>query len=100
MKNFYISAWILLAAAVLVSVLTGILNAAALVAFSLIALGLVYALALFGPPLKRLHDRFIHPDPLLAQQVRTRFHRLRWRVRAPPVGARGLAHPAWHDLLA
>ena len=48
MKKFYISAWIVLAAAALVSVLTGTLNAAVLVAISLIALGLVYALALWS----------------------------------------------------
>lgn len=48
MKNFYISAWILLAAAAFVSVLTGSFNPVTLVAFSLTALGLVYTLALWS----------------------------------------------------
>lgn len=47
MKNFYISAWIFLAMAALVSVLTGTFNPATLVVFSLIALALVYTLALW-----------------------------------------------------
>ena len=48
MKKSYVSAWFLLAAAAFVAVLTGVMNAAALVAFSLVALGLVYALALWS----------------------------------------------------
>lgn len=48
MKNLYISAWILLAAAAFVSVLTGSFNPAALFVFSLVALALVYALALWS----------------------------------------------------
>jgi ABC-type multidrug transport system permease subunit len=48
LKNLYVLAWFLLAAAVLVSALTGAFNVAALVVFSLIALGLVYTLALWS----------------------------------------------------
>jgi ABC-type nickel/cobalt efflux system permease component RcnA len=48
MKNFYISAWILLALAAFVSVLTGTFNAVTLFVFSLVALALVYALALWS----------------------------------------------------
>lgn len=48
MKKFYVSAWILLAAAALVTALTGAFDAAALVVFSLGALALVYTLALWS----------------------------------------------------
>ena len=48
MKNFYISAWILLALAAFVSVLTGTFNAVTLFVFSLVALALVYTLALWS----------------------------------------------------
>ena len=48
MKNFYISAWILLAITAFVSVLTGTFNAVTLFVFSLVALALVYALALWS----------------------------------------------------
>lgn len=47
MKNFYISVWIILAMAVSVAVLTGSFNPAALLAFSLVALVLVFALMLW-----------------------------------------------------
>lgn len=47
MKNFYISAWIILAAAVFVAVLIGSFNPVALLAFSLVALVLVFALMLW-----------------------------------------------------
>lgn len=47
MKKIYTAAWFLLAILFLASVLTGSLNPTSLVAFSLIALGLVYALALW-----------------------------------------------------
>lgn len=46
MKNFYISAWVLLAAAAFVTVLSGSFNPLALLAFSLIALLLVLFLAM------------------------------------------------------
>jgi len=46
MKKFYISAWFLLAAAAIVTAFIGAFNPAAQVVFSLIALGLVYTLAL------------------------------------------------------
>lgn len=48
MEKFYISAWILLAAAAFVSVLTGSFNPVTLFVFSLIALALVYTLALWS----------------------------------------------------
>ena len=48
MKRFYVSAWFLLAAAALVSVVTGAFNPVALFVFSLVALGLVYTLALWS----------------------------------------------------
>lgn len=48
MKNFYIAAWVLLAMAAFVSVLTGTFNAVTLFVFSLVALALVYALALWS----------------------------------------------------
>lgn len=48
LKNLYISAWFLLAMAVLTLVLTGAFSTAALLAFSLIALGLVYTLGLWS----------------------------------------------------
>jgi hypothetical protein len=48
MKNFYISAWILLAMAAFVSVLTGASNPVTLFVFSLVALALVYTLALWS----------------------------------------------------
>lgn len=48
MKKLYVSAWFLLAAAAFVAGFTGAMNAAALVMFSLVALGLVYALALWS----------------------------------------------------
>lgn len=47
-KKFYVLAWFLLVGAVLVSVFTGIFNALAMVASSLIALGLFHALALWS----------------------------------------------------
>jgi len=47
MKNFYISAWILLFLAAFVSLATGTANWAALVIYSLIALALVHALMLW-----------------------------------------------------
>ena len=46
MKQLYISAWLLVVLGALVAFLTGYFNAVTLVAFSLIALGLVYSLAL------------------------------------------------------
>jgi hypothetical protein len=46
MKKLYISAWILFALTALVTVFTGTFSSLALVVFSLVALGLVYALAL------------------------------------------------------
>lgn len=48
MKKLYFTAWFLLAAAALVSALTGTFNPAALVVFSFIALGLVFTLALWS----------------------------------------------------
>jgi hypothetical protein len=47
MKKFYGSAWFLLAAAVLVAVLTGALTPVSLFVFSLVALALVYTLVLW-----------------------------------------------------
>lgn len=47
MKKFYISAWILLASAVAIAVLTGSSNPFALLVFSLVALALVFALMLW-----------------------------------------------------
>lgn len=47
-KKFYISAWILLAAAAFISIVTGSFNAVTLFVFSLAALGLVYALGLWS----------------------------------------------------
>ncbi len=47
MKKIYTAAWFLLAILFLATVLTGSLNPVSLVVFSLIALGLVYALALW-----------------------------------------------------
>ena len=47
MKNFYVSAWLLLAASVLVSVFTGTFNPIGMVVFSLVAVGLFYAFALW-----------------------------------------------------
>jgi len=47
MKKFYVSAWLLLAASVLVSVFTGTFNPIGMVVFSLVAVGLVYAFALW-----------------------------------------------------
>jgi hypothetical protein len=47
-KEIYISAWILLAAATLVTILTGSFSPVALVVFSLIALALVHTLALWS----------------------------------------------------
>jgi hypothetical protein len=46
MKKLFISAWILFALTVLVTVFTGNFSSLALVVFSLVALGLVYALVL------------------------------------------------------
>lgn len=48
MKNFYISAWIILAAAAFIAFLTGSFNPVALLAFSLAALVLVFALMLWA----------------------------------------------------
>lgn len=46
-KKIYAAAWILLALTAFVTILSGSLNALTLVVFSLVALGLVYALALW-----------------------------------------------------
>ena len=48
LKIFYISAWVSLAAAVFVSLLTGSFNSVALFVFSLIALALVLSLAMWS----------------------------------------------------
>ena len=48
MKKFYISAWFLLAAATIVAAFSGALNGGVLFVFSLIALGLVYTLAVWA----------------------------------------------------
>jgi hypothetical protein len=48
MKKFYVTAWFLLAAAVLVSAFTGTFNSLAVVVFSLVAVGLVYGFALWS----------------------------------------------------
>ncbi len=48
MKKLYISAWFLLAAAVIVSAFGGVVDGPVLLVFSLVALGLVYALALWS----------------------------------------------------
>lgn len=48
MKKFYLLAWLLLVAAVLIMALTGAINAWALTVFSLVALGLFYALGLWS----------------------------------------------------
>ena len=48
MKKIYVLGWVSLAAAVLVSTLTGTFNPARLVVFSLIALGLVHMLVLWS----------------------------------------------------
>ena len=47
MKKFYISAWILLAVTAFAAVLTGSFSPIAMLAFSLIALALVFALMLW-----------------------------------------------------
>ncbi len=47
MEKIYTAAWLLLATLFLAAVLTGYLNPVGLVTFSLFALGLVYALALW-----------------------------------------------------
>lgn len=47
-KRFYVLAWFLLIAAALALALTGAFNAAALVAFSLVGLGLIYGFALWS----------------------------------------------------
>lgn len=47
LKNLYVLAWIVLAAATLVSLFTGALTPASLMVFSLAALALVYALGLY-----------------------------------------------------
>jgi hypothetical protein len=47
-KKFYVSAWFLLAAAVLISVFTGAFNPLAMVVFSLVAVGLVYGFAMWS----------------------------------------------------
>ncbi len=46
-RKFYILGWMLLAAAVLATLMTGYFNPVALVIYSLIALGLVHALVLW-----------------------------------------------------
>ena len=48
LKNFYVLAWFLLIGSALVSVFTGSLNEIGMVAFGLIGLALVYALALWS----------------------------------------------------
>ena len=48
MKKFYITAWFLLAASVLVSAFTGTINPLTVVVFSLVAVGLVYGFALWS----------------------------------------------------
>jgi hypothetical protein len=48
LKKFYVLAWFLLIGSALVSVLTGSLNEIGMVAFGLIGLALVYALALWA----------------------------------------------------
>jgi hypothetical protein len=48
MKKFYVTAWFLLAASVLVSAFTGTFNPLAVVVFSLVAVGLVYGFALWS----------------------------------------------------
>jgi len=47
-KKFYVLAWFVLIGSATASVLNGTLNDLAMVAFGLIALGLVYALALWS----------------------------------------------------
>lgn len=47
-KNFYISAWILLAVAAFVTVLSGSFNPLTLLAYSLVALTLVLSLAMWS----------------------------------------------------
>lgn len=47
MKNIYTTAWILLTITFIVTVLTGYYNPLSLVVFSLVALALVFALALW-----------------------------------------------------
>ena len=47
-KKFYVSAWFLLAAAVLISALTGAFGTTAMIVFSFIGLSLIYALALWS----------------------------------------------------
>lgn len=48
MKNIYVAAWFLLTILFLASVFTGYFNALSLVVFSLSALALVYALAIWS----------------------------------------------------
>lgn len=48
MKKFYVLAWFLLVSSVLVSVFTSTFNPLAMVVFSLVAVGLVYAFALWS----------------------------------------------------
>jgi len=47
-KKFYVLAWFLLAASVLVSVFTGTFNPLGVVVLSLVAVGLVYGFALWS----------------------------------------------------
>lgn len=47
MKNIYTTAWVLLTITFVVTVLTGYYNPLSLVVFSLVALALVFALALW-----------------------------------------------------
>ena len=48
LKKFYVLAWFLLIGSALIAVLTGSLNEIGMVAFGLIGLALVYALALWS----------------------------------------------------
>jgi hypothetical protein len=48
LKKFYVSAWLLLIGSGAVSVFTGSLNEIGMLAFGLISLALVYALALWA----------------------------------------------------
>lgn len=48
MKKFYVLAWFLLLASVLAAVFTSTFNPLAIVVFSLVAVGLVYAFALWS----------------------------------------------------
>lgn len=67
-KKLYASAWILAITALLVSILTGNFNGAAMVVFSLIVLGLFYAFALWSVTVNTRHSLIAVPQTLANQK--------------------------------